>query len=238
MTADRQPQVNIASVATGLCFVGLGILLLLQRAGMVQFEQVINLWPVVLIILGASVAWQASRGGDTSSVGAGVAGLVWLLLLGLLFSHVFDRKSRTPEGEGQINAFAVMARQEPPAVAGTFRGGLVTSMMGGVKLDLRSAQLEPGETATIDVFGVMSGTDILVPPHWTVSFETTTVMAGASDRRHSPEAEEEAAGEPAESVASDALPVPADDLSPPFSNGPPPRLIVRGVAVMSGISVK
>jgi hypothetical protein len=83
----------------------------------------------------------------------------------------------------------------------------------------------------------MSGTDILVPPDWTVSFETTTVMAGASDQRHSPEAEE-AAQEPAEGVAPDALRVPADDLSPASSNGPPPRLIVRGVAVMSGISVK
>lgn len=234
MTSDRQPPVNVASVATGLCFVGLGVVLLLQRSGVVQLEQILELWPVVLIVLGASVAWQASRGGAVSNVGAGVAGLVWLLILGIFFSYVFDRRSHGPDGPGEISAFAVLGGDDRPVADGAFKGGQVTTVMGGAKVDLRAAQLDPGETAVIDVFGMMSGTEIRVPPHWTVSFETTTIMAGTSDERRPgtpDDAGADAAATPEGSVES-AAPNPA------ASALPPPRLVVQGIVVMSGVTVK
>jgi hypothetical protein len=110
MTEQTRP-VNVVNIATGICFVVLGVLLLLHRAGAIEVEQIIGLWPLALVVLGAAVVWQASRGGEGSSGAAACAGwLVWVAVLGLLFSHVFDRRTEAEAAalDGRMNVFAVI----------------------------------------------------------------------------------------------------------------------------------
>jgi hypothetical protein len=61
--------------------------------------------------------------------------------------------------------------------------------------------------AVIDVFAVMGGVTIFVPPHWTVSQEVEAIMGGVHDKTQS---------------------VPSN---------PAQHLLVRGTVVMGGVEI-
>ena len=88
-----------------------------------------------------------------------------------------------------------------------FRGADTTAIMGGCELDLREALMGAGELAVIDVFVMMGGVNIFVPPHWTVSQEIVPLMGGVQDKTRS---------------------VPSN---------PAQHLLVRGTVVMGGVEI-
>lgn len=236
MTEQNRP-INVVNIVTGLCFVTLGVLLLMNRTGTVEVRQIVELWPLVLILLGGAVAWQASRGGEAAASAASGAGpLVWLVLLGLLFSHVFGRRSAAEEArtDGEMNVFAVLSGNERPVPTGPFAGGTVTTLLGGAKIDLTTSALAPGETAVIDVFTILGGVDIRAPRHWRIDIETTSVAAGVSDQRGREEsgAVDPAADGPGSSGGATGVIEPATDAAPA------PRLVIKGVVVLGGVTVK
>lgn len=232
-------SVNVVNVATGICFVALGVLLLMQRAGTIEMRQIVELWPLVLVIVGAAVVWQASSGGSMQGAGAGVGGLVWVVILGLVFSHAFDRRAAAEAAatpEGGINTFAVMGGARSAPVEGTFSGGSVTTVLGGTHLDLTRATLAPGDTAVVDLFTALGGTEIRVPAHWRVDIQTTAVAGGVTDRRDREQNEDRddeptsaEAPTPETAVAAPTTPAPA---------APQPRLIIQGMVVMGGVTIK
>jgi hypothetical protein len=79
--------------------------------------------------------------------------------------------------------------------------------MGGVVIDLRSAKLAE-DRASIDVFAMWGGIDLVVPEGWRVVSEVTPIMGGFEDNT----------APPAETNA--------------------PTLVVRGLAIMGGVEVK
>jgi hypothetical protein len=95
-----------------------------------------------------------------------------------------------------------------------FRGGEITAFMGGGQIDLRQATIPPGEEAVIDVFSVLGGCEILVPPSWTVATPIVPVMGGVEDKRFAP------------------LPGTVD------TSRPAPRLVLRGLLVLGAIEIK
>lgn len=224
MTDERKP-VDFVSGAVGLCIVALGVLLLLQMNGLIQVRELVRLWPVALILIGGAIAVQASRGKPDGRCFP-VGGLVWVLALGLLASYTMDRKANATslQGEGRVNLFAVMGADRRPAVEGAFRGGQVTTVMGGANLDLRRARVAPGETVVVDVFSVMGGTELRVPADWKVDVETMTIMGGVNDQR----------GRPAESASPSA---PEADANRQAAASPP-RVRLTGTVIMAGVTVK
>ncbi len=88
-----------------------------------------------------------------------------------------------------------------------FRAAETTAFMGGCELDLRDALMSTGELAVVDVFVIMGGVTIFVPPHWTVSQEVVPLMGGVHDKTHS---------------------VPSN---------PAQHLLVRGTVVMGGVEI-
>lgn len=241
---DTPRPVNIVNVATGLCFVVLGALLLLHRADVIAMQQIIELWPLALIILGGAVVWQATRGGDTKLGASACAGwLVWVAVLGLLFSYAFDRRAEAdlPETDGQLNVFAVMGGDRRSAGDAVFRGGRVTAVMGGTQLDLRSATLAPGETAVLDVFNVFGGTELLVPAGWSLEILATAVAGGINDQRPPSEPAKdraEAAAIDDDEAGDTSMELDAQAGSPASTAPEPPRLVIQGVVVFGGITVK
>lgn len=88
-----------------------------------------------------------------------------------------------------------------------FRGAETTAFMGGCELDLRDALMSTGELAVVDVFVIMGGVTIFVPPHWSVSQEVVPLMGGVHDKTRS---------------------VPSN---------PAQHLLVRGTVVMGGVEI-
>jgi len=64
-----------------------------------------------------------------------------------------------------------------------FRGGKITALFGGSKIDLTKAQLAPGKNI-LDVFCMFGGSTLIVPENWNMKIEVTSVLGGFSDKRH------------------------------------------------------
>lgn len=227
------------NLVVGCSIMLLGLVLILDRLGLVQARELLRFWPVLLIVFGASVVVQALGGGaagatspDSRDGQTDTLPLVALLVVVFLFvSYVEGRRAREPgsAAAGTASVFAMMGRDEQTAPAHPFRGGEMTTIMGRTHLDLRQAIMAPGEEAVIDVLGLMGRLVVLVPDDWVVDVQTMSVMGGVRNDRSRRAARED---QPTPTV-SDALERP----DPPIETRRPPRVVLRGFVVMGALVI-
>lgn len=229
-----------------------GVVMFVDRAGLVDAGRVLRFWPLLLVAVGiqqlaahrqgadgertvklSGVAWIAVGGlfllNSLGITRASVFDLFWpLVLIGIgvrLLTHTgagsrfLGRAPRDADGASHDSGPAVavlsgVKRVSPPDAFNTLD---VTLFMGGAQLDYRPAVLAPGKEAVIDIVAVMGGCEIFVPPHWVVSAPITTILGGIDDQRV-------------------ALPSPIIDHT--AAPGPPPRLVLRGLVLMGGITIR
>jgi hypothetical protein len=256
---------NGPHLAIGLCFVLLGVALLLDRLGLFDVARALHFWPLALVLIGLGLIVQAIRGrtGDRSDFPVGAVFV--LILVGLFVSHALDgrstaARSATPE---QVRVSAIFSGRRA-SVEDVFRQAHVTSVMGGTVLDLRQATIPDGETAVVDVFALMGGAVIYAPRDWVVDVQSTTIMGGVEDERNerlveSPRgrrgrtaavmegpdvavvAQVPASAEGPEATPDDAPVEREDDAGAAGSGGASgerPRLVVRGFVLMGGLTIK
>jgi hypothetical protein len=108
------------------------------------------------------------------------------------------------------NLVAVLGESKG-SVKETLTKASMTSVLGGCHLDLRLATIPAGERPVIDVFTVMGGQEIVVPPGWAVDFDVVSILAGTADKR---------------------LPSVATALDSGM-----PRVTIRGVLILGGLTV-
>jgi predicted membrane protein len=214
----------------GLIIIAVGVLLTLDRLGLVDARYYLRLWPAALILVGLVKLWHA-RDGMGGAVGGflfTVAG-TWLLLErtdivrlsfwdlwpallvflgGVLVWQALTRPgARSPvSGNDTIHAVAVMGGVARGNNSTAFRGGDVAAIMGGCEIDLRQASID-GE-AVLDVFALWGGIEIRVPDDWTIVLRVTPLLGGADDKTRPPQG-----------VSRH-------------------RLIIRGAVLMAGVEVK
>ncbi len=83
-----------------------------------------------------------------------------------------------------LDSTAIFGGTHKKVVTKTFKGGDVTSIMGGSEIDLTQADING--IVVLDVTQIMGGTKIIVPAHWEVRSEVTAVFAGFEDKRQQP----------------------------------------------------
>lgn len=148
-------------VTAGILFTVLGAWLLLHELGLIALSSAV-LWPVLLILVGASMVARASaRARATAPV---------------------------PDAGGSLNAFAFWSGSEQRVTSPEFHGGDVTAIMGGHDIDLRGAKMANG-AAEIELLVLMGGVDLLVPEDWRVTNRALTLMGGFQDQTVHPAAE-------------------------------------------------
>jgi len=216
----------------------MGVVLMLDRIGLIDAGQAFRLWPLLLVAAGASLYFQGPK--DAGRVNGGILMVVgvWLLLrsLGVIRVGFWDlfwpmvliaggtalvmqtlRRGREPGATGdasnRLTVFAVMSGVQRANASPRFQGGDVLAFMGGCRLDLRQATIPDGEEATIDVLTVMGGCEIVVPPNWVVVTPAVPFMGSIEDHRL---------------VPIGAVP----------SALPAPRLVLRGFVMMGGLHIK
>ncbi len=224
----------------GLAIALFGVVLVLDRLNLVDADQALRWWPAVIVAVGALIYTQSRRvGGGVNGIIVMIIGgwlllnsvgvlrvgfweMFWPLILvgigSMLVLQSMRRRTREVSGgdrDNTMNAFAVLSGIKRTSAAERFRGGEITAFMGGAQLDLRQAVIPPGEEASLEIFIVMGGCEIWVPPTWTVETPLVPVMGGVDDKR---------------------LPVlpGADNLA----GRPAPRLVLRGLILMGGIEIK
>jgi len=227
----------------GIAVIGLGLLLLLDNLNVIVFRDVVNYWPVGLIVFGLVKLFDAKATMDRL-VFSGVTLLGIMLLLGRLGYSNFDlhtlwplmlilvgasvvfkaldgRRAETPRvsldkngvaapvsdnaSDSSVNIVTMLGGFERRISTQAFRGGDITVFMGGVDLDLRNSSID-GE-AVLNVFSAMGGITLKVPTDWTVVLEGMPLLGGFDEK---------------------TAPPPNDSK----------RLIVKGYAIMGGVEVR
>lgn len=224
----------------GIFIIVVGVIAALDQLHVLSASAVQPYWPLGVVAVGGVMFLQNRAQGNRGVNGVLVIGLGLLLLLNTLGDanvHVWDLMGpaililigwalvrRGPLGfgtaaqpeDGRMVIFAALSGVKRASTATHFKGGEVTTFMGGCVLDLRQAILSPGEEATLDVLSVMGGCEIAVPSSWTVSTPIVPIMGGVEDKRLPP------------------LPV------APGSTGTlaAPHLVLRGFVMMGGVVIK
>jgi predicted membrane protein len=210
----------------GVAIALFGVVLVLDRLNLVIADQVLRLWPAVIVAIGAVMFSQSRR------AGGGVNGVIvmliggWLLLNSIGIVRVGFWEMFWPMiliGIGSVlvlQAFRRRTREmsgiKRVSTAARFRGGEITAFMGGAQLDLRQATIPPGEEAALEIFIIMGGCEVVVPSSWTVVTPLVPIMGGIEDKRLAP------------------LPGGTESIG----GRPAPRLVLRGMVLMGGIEIK
>ena len=223
----------------GLAIALFGLVLVLDRLNLVVADQALRLWPAVIVAIGALMYTQSRRTGGVNGIIVMIVG-GWLLLntLGILRVRFWEMfwpmvligigsvlvmqamRRRTREASGAdaddtLNVFVVMGGMKRTSTAQHFRGGEITTVMGGAQLDLRQATIPPGEEAALDIFAIMGGCEVVVPSSWTVVTPIVPIMGGIDDKR-----------------------LPSLPGAEGIGGKAAPRLVLRGLLLMGGIEIK
>lgn len=243
------PPSTSPRVIAGAGLMLFGVLVLLDRTGLTDVMRILRFWPLLLVAIGVQQLATRPRSLDgrvpwPALAWIGIGGLFLLNTLGITNASVFDlfwpvvlialgvrllthgRRSHERAADGAVidgssrdtgPAVAVMSGVRRVSPSEPFKNLDVTLFMGGAQLDYRPAVLGPGREAVIDMVAIMGGCEIFVPPHWVVSAPITTILGGIDDRR----------------VAQ-----PAPVLEHSADAAPPPRLVLRGLVLMGGVTIR
>lgn len=123
-------------------------------------------WPVLLIVIGLVILSRKSKSPIVSA-------------------HIITGTTTdedVPKDSDHINITAVLGGGDVAVTSDNFRGGKVTTVMGGGTYDLSSCELAEG-TQEIDILVLMGGANFIVPKDWNVRIEVTSIFGGYSDSR-------------------------------------------------------
>ncbi|MFB3906801.1 MAG: LiaI-LiaF-like domain-containing protein [Candidatus Eisenbacteria bacterium] len=194
----------------GLTVAGFGVLLLLENLGAITWR-VWDLWPVVLILVGLSIVWQAMtgrgrrgwrrrhrldpHGGGFATRGGGVhfraASEGGIPSAGASSAGASAGSPGSPGGPGAedpestIDSFSFLGGDERRFGSREFRGGRVSAVFGGAEIDLRESTIA-GEEASLEVFAAFGGIEIKVPREWRVIVRVSAVLGGIEDKTLKP----------------------------------------------------
>lgn len=156
----------------------------------------IHFWNVFLVLLGAFLLARAQ--GWIDHVPREYFGIAALVFVGLwLIFGSFSRRKyddgcqnnaqgvnfatvHTVDGEDVIHHTAVFSEVHAANENKQLRGGKLTSVFGGVELDLRSAQIVDG--AVFEMVSVFGGIDVLAPPNCRVIVHGVPIFGGMDNR--------------------------------------------------------
>ena len=92
-----------------------------------------------------------------------------------------ERKYGNFSSEDFIDVTSVFGGVHKSIVSKDFKGGDITIFMGGSEINL--AQADITGTVVMDITQILGGTKLIVPPHWEVRSNITSVFGSVEDKR-------------------------------------------------------
>ena len=224
-----------SQVVVGLMVIAVGVIFTLDNLGIIYAEDYLRYWPTALVLIGGVKVWNARKDGHGWFSGLIFLGVgsymlinqisyiridprvvfpMFLVFFGgfMVWRGVFggSRRSSAADGMNRFSLLAVMGGATRRSNSQAFEGADLMAIMGGCDIDLRAASIAPNTEAVIDVFAFWGGIDLKVPEDWVVINRVIPLMGGVDDKTR----------------------------TPIDSSAPQKRLVVRGMAIMGGISVR
>ncbi len=205
--SSRGYSLFTAQAFMGLVLLVIGLAFLLDNLGFMRAHEVLQFWPVVLIGFGLLKLFEPGPAG--ARMFGFVLALVGLLILldnlDVVYFHiwglwplilvlmgismvwrVFAKNGSGSESDDSfLHSSAFMGGGKRSGVSRDFRGAQLTSVMGGIELDLRGAQIQ-GTEAVIDLFAFWGGVELRVPEEWLVVAQVTPILGGVEDKTRHP----------------------------------------------------
>jgi len=141
---------------TGWILLVIGIVFLIPDIIDISYPVRRLFWPVLLILIGVFIIIRS-------------------------FSSNTSGKSIT--GTDFIDDLAIFGGGDKVITSDNFKGGRVTAIFGGSKIDFKNSVLAPGKNV-IDVFFMFGGSTIIVPENWNVKVDVVSIFGGFSDKRY------------------------------------------------------
>lgn len=186
---------------TGLTIIALGIILFLANANMFNMEAIVaDWWPMSLMVAGLLMLLNDSKNYIWALL---VSGLGFILLMnnfnitqidigdiilpGVIVAIGLGMLVRSHAGTAQIDSekqteeiTAVLSGTTSRNTADDYKGSKITTVMGGVELDVSSANIR-GE-AVIDMFVLMGGVELRVADNVVVKPRASVILGGIEDK--------------------------------------------------------
>lgn len=149
-----------------------------------EFDPTLNMgrfiWPIILIAIGLMFIvrprrhhrwhrWHHYHPYETKEAQAGNIGTA------------SDAPSGDYDRRDFIDITSVFGGTKKNVLSKNFKGGDITSFMGGSEIDLSQADFNG--TIKIDATNIFGGTKLIVPPNWDVQNDITAVFGGVDDKR-------------------------------------------------------
>jgi hypothetical protein len=151
----------------GLIEVAFGAFFLLRNLG-VFWISLWKVWPIMLVVAGGHMIWQARFGPKSPDGGPGGDG----------GSGDDGAGGPSAEPDRRLNEVALFGGGDRAIRTTNFRGGSVVAIFGGFDIDLREAVIV-GDTVYIDVTVLFGGVDLKVPEGWNVMMRATPILGSA-----------------------------------------------------------
>jgi predicted membrane protein len=222
-------------VIIGVILVLAGLFLVIRNTGFFPdfIDHVVFSWPMLLVTIGVVMTIGASEktaGIIIMAVGAffmiplvfretfHMYNMFWpsiFIIIGIIFIVTRRRGWGSVLSTGMANDdfidyVSIFSGSERQIISQNFKGGKVSSVFGGIDIDLTKAKLAPGRNI-LEVAAVFGGVGVIVPDDWFVTIEVTPVLGGFSDSRR---------------------------LSPGMNIDRSSQLVIKGAVVFGGGEVK
>ncbi|MFP3859207.1 MAG: LiaF transmembrane domain-containing protein [Bacteroidales bacterium] len=193
-------------VILGIVLILVGLALIAKSSNILSpvVEHALFNWPMLLIVLG--VLFVFTRTNNTTGWILLLIGLMfWIPRVtdfSVNFTQIFlpvvfiaigvvivikslgnsEKQPKEGYGKDYIDDVAILGGNDRRITSHSFRGGKITSVLGGSTVNLSDAELAQGESV-LDMFTLFGGTTIIVPRNWQVKVDVTAILGGFEDKR-------------------------------------------------------
>lgn len=162
----------------GVILLVLGCLMTLSNLGWIQFR-LRDWWPLLLIGGGILLLFKGQQN-DAGSAGqpAPKFDMPGSEKPGTI--TIAAAATATPDSASTIDSFGIMSGNKINVISQAFGGGEATAIMGGIEIDMRMASMQ--KPATLHLFAVWGGIELVVPNDWVVINNVVAIMGGVDDK--------------------------------------------------------
>lgn len=194
-------KTNISRLIIGAIIAVVGVMLLLDALTVVDTGAVMkNWWPLLVIAGGVAMFINDSKNYLWALIVMTIGAFLQLRALGYygdinlwqvfwpvviigIGVSVATGRSAVPRPKtvtGGDDVVAILGGSDQKNMSEDFTGGKVTAILGGAKIDLRKATIK--KAATIDVFALMGGIELVVPRGVIVENQTNAILGGIENK--------------------------------------------------------
>jgi predicted membrane protein len=83
--------------------------------------------------------------------------------------------------EDYLESTCILGGVKKNVISKNFKGGNLLNIFGGVEIDL--SQSDINGTVVLDITQIFGGTKLIIPSHWEIKTEITTILGGVEDKR-------------------------------------------------------